>query len=85
MNDPDFRKKTLIRQVNPNRVIGRASTEVYPVDPPWLSDVLVYMRKHVGDRLTASATCSARASADRPSSPLTSPGSDYQRESLRTR
>jgi LacI family transcriptional regulator len=54
MNDPDFRKKTLIRQVNPNRVIGRASTEVYPVDPPWLSDVLVYMRKRVGNRLTAS-------------------------------
>jgi LacI family transcriptional regulator len=53
MNDPDFRKKTMIRQVDPNRVIGRASTEVYPIDPPWLSDVLVYMRKRVGDRLTA--------------------------------
>lgn len=54
MNDPDFRKKTLIRHVNPNRVIVRASTEVYPVDPPWLSDVLVYMRKRVANRLTAS-------------------------------
>jgi len=53
MNDPDFRKKTLIRQVNPNRVIGRASTEVYPIDPPWLSDALVYMRKRVSDQLTA--------------------------------
>jgi LacI family transcriptional regulator len=33
-------------RVPPKRVVERASTEVYPVEPAWLSDVLVYIQTH---------------------------------------
>lgn len=52
--DPQLSERQIIRQVDPVGVVERASTEVYPVDPPWLSDALVFIRKHVSDRLTAS-------------------------------
>lgn len=46
--------KTLARPALLSEVVERASTEVYPVDPPWLSDALVYIRKHIANRPTAS-------------------------------
>jgi len=39
--------------LEPIGVVDRASTAVYPVDPPWLADVLVYIRSDVGKSLTA--------------------------------
>jgi LacI family transcriptional regulator len=45
--------KQIVRQVNPIGVVERASTEVYPLNPPWLSDALVYIHKNVSERLTA--------------------------------
>ena len=54
IEDPRLSKRQIIRQVDPVGVVERASTEVYPVEPPWLSDALVFIRKHVSDRLTAS-------------------------------
>ena len=40
--------------VPPAGIVERRSTEVYPVNPPWLSDALVYIRRHVTDNITAS-------------------------------
>lgn len=54
MGDADFRKKTPIRQIAPNAVVTRASSEMFPLEPTWLSDALVFMRKHVAERLSAS-------------------------------
>jgi len=39
--------------VPPKGLIARASTAVFPVEPVWLSDALVYIRAHTGDNLTA--------------------------------
>ena len=36
-------EKQIVRQVEPKDVVVRASTETYPLDPPWLSDALVYI------------------------------------------
>ena len=41
-------------RVKPKGVTVRASTEVYPLDPPWLSDALVFIRRHVARRTTAA-------------------------------
>jgi len=51
---PASAQKGLVRQVDPIGVVERASTEVYPVEPAWLSDALVFIGRHVGDNLTAS-------------------------------
>ena len=49
------REKDLGRRIliEPIGVVDRASTAVYPVDPPWLADVLVYIRSDVEKALTA--------------------------------
>ena len=49
------REKNLVRRIllEPIGVVDRASTAVYPVDPPWLADVLVYIRSDVEKSLTA--------------------------------
>lgn len=39
--------------VKPIGVVGRESTAVYPVDPPWLADVLVHIRANIDKALTA--------------------------------
>ena len=54
IDNPAFAKKQVVRQVDPARVVERASTEVYPISPPWLSDALIFIRKHVQNRLTAA-------------------------------
>ena len=54
IDNPRLARKPIVRQVNPAGVVERASTEVYPINPPWLSDALIFIRKHVQDRLTAS-------------------------------
>ena len=53
MNNPVVSRKQIVRQVPPKGVVVRTSTETYPVDPPWLSDALVFIRRHVADRLSA--------------------------------
>ena len=40
--------------VNPKGLTERGSTQVYPIDPPWLSKALVFIRSNVSKRLTAS-------------------------------
>lgn len=42
------------RLVKPRALTVRKSTEVYPVEPEWLSDVLVYIRRNVAKNLTAA-------------------------------
>ena len=54
IDNPRLARKPIVRQVNPAGVVERASTEVYPINPPWLSDALIFIRKHVQNRLTAS-------------------------------
>ena len=40
--------------VKPLGVVSRASTAVYPVDPPWLATALEYIRSNVAKGLTAA-------------------------------
>lgn len=37
----------------PHSVTERTSTESYPTATPWLSDALVYIRRHIGDGISA--------------------------------
>ncbi len=41
-------------RVKPTRLIGRKSTAAFPLDPPWLSDALVFIYGNVRKRLSAS-------------------------------
>ena len=40
--------------VPPRELVTRASTETFPVDPPWLSDALVFIRRNINRRLSAA-------------------------------
>ncbi len=42
------------RPVQPRELVTRASTETFPVDPPWLSDALVFIRRNINQRLSAA-------------------------------
>ena len=37
----------------PRQIIERASTEFFPTRTPWLSDALVYIRRHLGEGISA--------------------------------
>ena len=37
----------------PHLVVERVSTESYPMKTPWLSDALVYIRRHLGEGISA--------------------------------
>lgn len=54
LDDPCLCKRPPIRQIQPRRVVERASTEAYPVDPPWMSDALNFIRRHVPDGISAA-------------------------------
>ena len=47
-------KMPVVRQVAPCGVVSRASTESFPVDPPWLSDALVFIMKNAHKGINAS-------------------------------
>ena len=38
----------------PSRLVERGSTKAYPIDPPWLSDALVFIKGNIVRRLTAA-------------------------------
>ena len=38
----------------PRQIIERASTDFFPTKTPWLSDALVYIRRHLGDGISAN-------------------------------
>ena len=38
----------------PSGVIERTSTDFYPTKTPWLSDALVYIRRHIGEGISAN-------------------------------
>ena len=42
-----------ILQVEPTGVVTRASTEIYPLNPPWLSDALVYIQRNARNGISA--------------------------------
>ena len=46
--------KPIVRQVSPAGVITRASSETAPVEPPWLSDALVYIQRNAKRGISAS-------------------------------
>lgn len=52
--NPGLMRKEIVRQVDPIGVVERTSTEIYPLDPPWLSDALVYINRNIARNLTAS-------------------------------
>lgn len=43
-----------IIRVTPGQIVTRASTEVFTLDPPWMSDALVYITKNVHKGISAS-------------------------------
>lgn len=43
-----------LRKVKPIGMIARLSSEIYPIDPPWLSDALTYIHRNVSKNLSAS-------------------------------
>jgi LacI family transcriptional regulator len=43
-----------IIRVNPGQIVTRASTEVFTLDPPWMSDALVFITKNVHRGISAS-------------------------------
>jgi len=51
---PEREFRRIVRQVSPRCVVERTSTETYPIDPPWLSEALVFIGRNVGNNLTAS-------------------------------
>ena len=42
------------RKIAPKGLVARASSETYPLDPPWLSDALVYIRRNVVRHISAA-------------------------------
>lgn len=47
-------EKQIVRQVEPKGVVMRASTETYPLNPPWISDALVYISRNASRGISAS-------------------------------
>lgn len=47
-------QKPIVRQIKPSGVVTRASTETFPVDPPWISDALVFIRRNARNGINAS-------------------------------
>ena len=47
-------RRPIIRQVDPAGVISRASTAIFPLDPPWISDALIFIGRHATDGISAS-------------------------------
>jgi LacI family transcriptional regulator len=46
--------RPVVRQVAPSGVVARASSETAPVEPPWLSDALVYIQRNARHGISAS-------------------------------
>ena len=46
--------RPIVRQVRPSGVVARASTETIPVNPPWLSDALVFIMRNARKGINAS-------------------------------
>ena len=49
--------REIIRTVNPDKVITRASSETYPLNPPWLSDALIFINRHFHETMSAVDVC----------------------------
>ena len=47
-------RKPIIRQIRPKAVVARASTETISIDPPWLSDALVFIMRNARKGANAS-------------------------------
>lgn len=43
-----------IIRVNPGQIVTRASTEIFTINPPWMSDALVFITKNVHRGISAS-------------------------------
>ena len=43
-----------MRQIAPSGVVARASTETFPIHPPWLSNALVFIRRNARKGINAS-------------------------------
>ncbi len=54
LRDPKARSMPPQSFVKPLRMIVRESTEVYPIDPPWLSDALVYINRNAANGISAA-------------------------------
>ena len=46
--------KVTPRKIGPKAVVTRVSTEIYPLDPAWLSTALIFIRRNVNRHLSAT-------------------------------
>lgn len=46
--------KVTPRKIGPKAVVTRVSTEIYPLDPAWLSTALIFIRRNVNRHLSAA-------------------------------
>jgi len=53
MMDRKNSSRQIVRQIEPLGVITRASTEIYPLDPPWLSEALVFINRSIPNGISA--------------------------------
>jgi len=53
----DGDRKTPPRPIGPKAIMSRVSTEIYPLDPPWISDALVFIQRNVHRHLSAADVC----------------------------
>ena len=51
------RKPGEIVSIPPKGIVTRMSSTIFPVDPPWLCDALMYIRRHTCEHLTSSEIC----------------------------
>ena len=40
--------------VEPIRLVERDSSRIYPIDPPWLSDAMIFIRRNIARNITAT-------------------------------
>lgn len=52
--NPSLADRRLVRQIAPVGVVERDSTAVYPIEPTWLSDALVFINRNIANNLTAA-------------------------------
>ena len=42
------------QMIGPKELVVRGSTDTFPVDPPWLAEALMFLRRNIGRHITAS-------------------------------
>lgn len=47
------------QMIRPRDLIARTSTDIFPLNPPWLSDALVFIRRNITHHISAADVCAS--------------------------